>query len=621
MATTTGKKLTIDGYTFYFSGAPLDSPSFTGTPTAPTAASGTNTTQIATTEFVQSAVASGGVTVDSAMSSTSTNTVQNKVIKEYVESQLALRSAYVTPEMFGAKGNGASDDTEAFVTMLSGYKNVCLKKTYRITSSIDLPSNAHIFGNGVILDDRNGPFSAYEGLLQSTGENILIEELTIETNNNASAIANKCELYFENTTKVTVKNATIKNADGNYGVLFNSCNNSKVINSIVDGYNYAAISNINGGNDFIVDHCRILNCKASSGNAYAIMLNGYDHQLLEDTYGGKNLQATNNYFYSDNPFWECVDAHGGTDILVSGNVFKNAPCAICVFTDTTRRFYIKNANVSNNFIECADEHLANGCVCSGENLVVANNTILNGGNSAASTSALRITSVSHSHIHHNSIRNSIDKGIEVSGADNTIIESNIIDTVTKTTDSYSRCIFINNGSYSGLIVRKNVFTNAEVGIRFPQVFTNNDKYVRAYDNQFNISSIKETNVVSGSVPQFAQSVSSLTIAKVGDIVLNAGASATTTKGWIYTDSGWCELESYTPTVNLGSGTDYAALFSSAWSNLPIGISRIKFSLNGATHWGHAYKSSNTYGGIVSFCYTSPYNFTYSLIKGTWAQKQ
>ena len=31
---------------------PLDSPAFTGTPTAPTAPLGTNTTQLATTEFV-----------------------------------------------------------------------------------------------------------------------------------------------------------------------------------------------------------------------------------------------------------------------------------------------------------------------------------------------------------------------------------------------------------------------------------------------------------------------------------------------------------------------------------------------------------------------------------------
>lgn len=36
--------------------APLNSPAITGVPTAPTAASGTNTTQVATTAFVQSAL-------------------------------------------------------------------------------------------------------------------------------------------------------------------------------------------------------------------------------------------------------------------------------------------------------------------------------------------------------------------------------------------------------------------------------------------------------------------------------------------------------------------------------------------------------------------------------------
>lgn len=36
--------------------APIASPALTGTPTAPTAASGTNTTQVATTAFVQNAV-------------------------------------------------------------------------------------------------------------------------------------------------------------------------------------------------------------------------------------------------------------------------------------------------------------------------------------------------------------------------------------------------------------------------------------------------------------------------------------------------------------------------------------------------------------------------------------
>lgn len=53
---------------------------FTGTPTAPTAAKGTSTTQLATTAFVATAVDAKTFPVDTAMSTTSTNAVQNKVI-------------------------------------------------------------------------------------------------------------------------------------------------------------------------------------------------------------------------------------------------------------------------------------------------------------------------------------------------------------------------------------------------------------------------------------------------------------------------------------------------------------------------------------------------------------
>ena len=44
--------------------ANVASPAFTGTPTAPTAAEGTNTKQIATTAFVKTAVASKAVVAD-----------------------------------------------------------------------------------------------------------------------------------------------------------------------------------------------------------------------------------------------------------------------------------------------------------------------------------------------------------------------------------------------------------------------------------------------------------------------------------------------------------------------------------------------------------------------------
>ena len=52
-----GNVVTSGGvYTSLSGKAPLASPAFTGTPTAPTATSGTNTTQIATTAFVKNAI-------------------------------------------------------------------------------------------------------------------------------------------------------------------------------------------------------------------------------------------------------------------------------------------------------------------------------------------------------------------------------------------------------------------------------------------------------------------------------------------------------------------------------------------------------------------------------------
>lgn len=62
--------------------ANLESPTFTGTPKAPTASAGTNTTQIATTEFVQTAVEkSETLVIDIASFSSLPKTVSNSNIE------------------------------------------------------------------------------------------------------------------------------------------------------------------------------------------------------------------------------------------------------------------------------------------------------------------------------------------------------------------------------------------------------------------------------------------------------------------------------------------------------------------------------------------------------------
>ena len=59
VSSLTNKPTTLSGYGIT-DGATLASPTFTGTPAAPTASAGTNTTQLATTAFVQQEVTAAG---------------------------------------------------------------------------------------------------------------------------------------------------------------------------------------------------------------------------------------------------------------------------------------------------------------------------------------------------------------------------------------------------------------------------------------------------------------------------------------------------------------------------------------------------------------------------------
>lgn len=95
--------------------APLASPTFTGTPVAPTAAAGTNTTQVATTAFVQAA------------------------------------GAVFDVRRYGAVGNGVTDDTTAVQAAITAAANggtvLFPVGTYLITSALTVTASADNVGS------------------------------------------------------------------------------------------------------------------------------------------------------------------------------------------------------------------------------------------------------------------------------------------------------------------------------------------------------------------------------------------------------------------------------------------------------------------------------------------
>ena len=64
------------------------------------------------------------------------------------------RRSFVTPEIFGAKGDGVVDDTDALKKAFSTGMDVILEQQYRVSKSLNLKSS--LSGGGTILFDRDG---------------------------------------------------------------------------------------------------------------------------------------------------------------------------------------------------------------------------------------------------------------------------------------------------------------------------------------------------------------------------------------------------------------------------------------------------------------------------------
>lgn len=122
--------------------APVASPALTGTPTAPTAASGTNTTQVATTAFVQSAVSSSNTPFASAAENAA-GTVQNKAVDP-----LGIREA------FNATGSAPVYACRAWVNF-NGVGTVSIRASGNVSSITDNGQGNYTVNFTTAMQDAN----------------------------------------------------------------------------------------------------------------------------------------------------------------------------------------------------------------------------------------------------------------------------------------------------------------------------------------------------------------------------------------------------------------------------------------------------------------------------------
>lgn len=183
---------------------------------------------------------------------------------------------YVTPEMFGAVGDGVTDDSLPIELALK-YNEVKFNRNYRVTKGFTISSPIHIYGDGKIFVEPTEQEKILFKIVNTN--NVLIENISIESERtqveapaeNHTRItnlgSNVCGIWLEGTENITVTAVKFKNTEydirANFGmnknIVIKNCvskNSSQCIyaaqlkNSIID--NYMCTPAIDLG---IGDHC------------------------------------------------------------------------------------------------------------------------------------------------------------------------------------------------------------------------------------------------------------------------------------------------------------------------------------------------------------------------------
>lgn len=273
-----------------------------------------------------------------------TTTVQDKSLTDSkFTDKLKLQTLkdYVTPEMFGAIGDGVTDDTEAIVSALNSGIVVFLKdKIYRITNDIQIKSGNVLLGGKILLDGAT-LICSQENKNDRNG--FLLDDITIIVDDDSVKSAIKVSRCFSGTiTGVTIKAKT------------------EYLNSKWNGIDVISNSSDNGVLFLNIDTCRIMGAKI--GLNVSVINDGYitscvfDKIIIESfTEIAISVQGANAFsnnftnFNVDDNFSSNHDRYGIYTLNNAGNTFENFNIwADTLDGDNLHQFYaIKIDNITD----------------------------------------------------------------------------------------------------------------------------------------------------------------------------------------------------------------------------------------------------------------------------------
>lgn len=276
-------------------------------------------------------------------------------------------SGIYTPEMFGAKGDGVTDDTEAIQKALA-FNNVNISKNYLITENLVLHSNLKIFGGGTITKkvEFNDSYLNHCIFSCTDSNNIDINNINLMSNSLAISVhgcsnvnitnliinSEKYSILISDSEKnesngITISNIKLENdvtiisSDGIH--VDGGCSNIYIYNvSGTTGDDFIALNAIEGTRktikNVIIDNIK---CSGYAG----VRIYGKLNCVIE------NVSINNSYINSNNGI-RLTNIVGFTEINLNAPTFNNIVFNNCIVNSSIRNVFLTYINGSVTFNNC-----------------------------------------------------------------------------------------------------------------------------------------------------------------------------------------------------------------------------------------------------------------------------
>lgn len=403
-----------------------------------------------------------------------------------LQNKINLLTNYVTPQMFGAVGDGVIDDTQALQLAINSGLPVLLPIGTYLTETLTINGKLSLFGcGGAKIKNLNGKI-----LSANNCNEILISGVKFENNGFYGVYCNKCN-------NITIERCCFINFD--YGIFISNSNNIVIDkNTLSDGKYYGICVNLSQDSEAICDNVVISNNNVTNIKNSDTASDSVDGQGI--IVYGKTGKAPYNLVKNAKIYGNTTNENGRSGICViggeyitiennecNGNVLNTQFASGISISEACSHIKImgntcnKNQDGINldvatytpgesilfgNFIVA--DNIANENVQSGirnnnaPKLTISGNSIVGSDYGIFSNQNAQGSIISN-----NRVKNSVINGIRLIGNDsvteeqqkNVIVSCNVLDNCGNANNNINSSLFI--GNYKNVVVENNIITNSK----------------------------------------------------------------------------------------------------------------------------------------------------------------